>query len=119
MNGHGKLFYESGQLAYDGLWYKDEFHGRGKVYNESPEPLDSSFDYTTFQDEEKYWKVYDGTAALTQGTWSTIARRATADSPSQTENTTPASSSRTKRTAKASFAARRPRYTACGTAENW
>ena len=34
MNGHGKLYYESGKIAYNGMWYKDEFHGRGKIYND-------------------------------------------------------------------------------------
>lgn len=35
MTGFGKLFYDNGILAYEGQWYKDEFHGRGKVYNDS------------------------------------------------------------------------------------
>lgn len=48
MNGHGKLYYESGKLAYEGMWYMDEFHGRGKLYNEDPAPLSESFDYRTF-----------------------------------------------------------------------
>jgi hypothetical protein len=37
MNGYGKLYYDNGLLAYDGQWYQDEFHGRGKVYNDSAE----------------------------------------------------------------------------------
>jgi len=37
MNGYGKLYYDSGELAYEGQWYKDEFHGRGIVYNDSYE----------------------------------------------------------------------------------
>ena len=61
MNGHGKLYYETGSLAYDGLWYKDEFHGRGKIYNDEPKELKTSFNYKTFEDDDKYWTVYDGT----------------------------------------------------------
>ena len=45
MNGHGKLYYESGKVAYDGLWYMDEFHGRGKVYTEEPAPLKNGVNY--------------------------------------------------------------------------
>lgn len=36
MSGFGRLYYECGKLAYEGQWFKDEFHGRGKIYNDSP-----------------------------------------------------------------------------------
>ena len=62
MNGFGKLYYETGRLAYEGQWYKDEFHGRGKVYNDSPEEiLDNSFDYKNMNGTETCWKYYEGT----------------------------------------------------------
>jgi len=48
MNGYGKLYYDSGELAYEGHWYHDEFHGRGKVYNDSCELLSTPFNYKTF-----------------------------------------------------------------------
>ena len=48
MNGYGKLFYDGGSVAYEGQWYKDEFHGRGKVYNDSAVQLGDPFDYQTF-----------------------------------------------------------------------
>ena len=51
MNGHGKLYYESGKLAYEGMWYLDQFHGRGKLYNEDPVPLSEPFDYRTFNND--------------------------------------------------------------------
>lgn len=34
MHGSGRLFYPSKQLAYNGEWCEDEFHGKGKVYND-------------------------------------------------------------------------------------
>jgi hypothetical protein len=58
MNGYGKLYYESGKLAYEGMWYMDEFHGRGKLYNEEPTPLSDLFDYRTFENDEKHWSFY-------------------------------------------------------------
>lgn len=36
MEGHGKLFYQSGKLAYDGEWKEDKFMGKGTLYNETP-----------------------------------------------------------------------------------
>ena len=60
MNGQGRLFYENGKTAYEGEWYMDEFHGRGKVYNDASSDLEGPFDYTTFQDYDMYWKLYDG-----------------------------------------------------------
>ena len=58
MNGYGRLFYESGELAYDGQWYRDEFHGRGKIYNDNPDVLMGSFDYRDFREQDQYWKYY-------------------------------------------------------------
>lgn len=58
MNGYGRLFYESGELAYDGQWYRDEFHGRGKIYNDNPDVLTGSFDYRDFREQDQYWKYY-------------------------------------------------------------
>lgn len=48
MNGYGKLFYDNGSLAYEGQWYRDEFHGRGKVYNDSASDLLGEFNYRSF-----------------------------------------------------------------------
>lgn len=39
MSGKGKLYYQSGRLAYDGEWQKDQFHGYGQLYNELPDKL--------------------------------------------------------------------------------
>lgn len=33
MCGKGKLFYQSGKLAYDGNWDNDQFTGFGILYN--------------------------------------------------------------------------------------
>jgi hypothetical protein len=35
MNGYGKLYYQNGDLAYEGYWKNNLFHGRGKVFNEN------------------------------------------------------------------------------------
>jgi len=48
MNGFGRLYYDNGSLAYEGQWYKDEFHGRGRVFNDSSSELEEPFDYETF-----------------------------------------------------------------------
>jgi hypothetical protein len=37
MSGQGKLFYQSGKIAYDGNWSNDQFSGLGVLYNESPQ----------------------------------------------------------------------------------
>ena len=64
MNGHGKLYYSKGVLAYDGQWFEDEFHGRGKIYNDEPVKLEIGFDYRSFKDEDKYWVNYEGIFGL-------------------------------------------------------
>lgn len=33
MHGKGSLYYSNGQLAYEGSWYMDSFHGKGRIYN--------------------------------------------------------------------------------------
>lgn len=33
MEGFGKLYYQSGKLAYEGQWKNDQFVGRGVLYN--------------------------------------------------------------------------------------
>jgi hypothetical protein len=33
MEGLGKLYYQSGQLAYEGMWMNDQFMGKGVLYN--------------------------------------------------------------------------------------
>ena len=33
MAGKGKLFYQSGKLAYEGGWANDQFEGQGILYN--------------------------------------------------------------------------------------
>ena len=77
MNGHGKLYYETGSLAYEGMWYKDEFHGRGKIYNDEPKELKTSFDFKTFEDDDKYWTVYDGIRVVMQVILCMMIRRVT------------------------------------------
>jgi hypothetical protein len=34
MHGYGKLFYTNKKIAYEGEWFLDQFHGKGKVYND-------------------------------------------------------------------------------------
>ena len=33
MEGFGKLFYQSGKIAYEGDWVCDQFTGKGILYN--------------------------------------------------------------------------------------
>jgi hypothetical protein len=32
MDGYGKLYYQSGKIAYEGNWHDDQFQGFGKKY---------------------------------------------------------------------------------------
>ena len=48
MNGYGKIYYDSGVLAYEGLWYQDKIHGRGKLFNDSPQTMEEPFNYKNF-----------------------------------------------------------------------
>ena len=45
MNGYGTLFYPNGKIAYEGEWKVDNFHGKGKVYNDEPLDLKGKFNY--------------------------------------------------------------------------
>jgi antitoxin component YwqK of YwqJK toxin-antitoxin module len=36
MEGQGKLYYPSGNLAYEGSFSENCFNGLGKVFNENP-----------------------------------------------------------------------------------
>ena len=68
MCGFGKLYYETQQLAYEGQWYQDQFHGRGVVYNDQPDPVPAEgFDYTNMNQSEKYWQYYSGKIVVIQG----------------------------------------------------
>lgn len=59
MHGKGTLYYPSGQIAYEGLWVEDHFHGQGKVYNEKPMAI-KKYSYSDFTDVEEYWVSYEG-----------------------------------------------------------
>lgn len=65
MHGEGKLFYKSGGLAYDGEWYKDMFHGKGKVFND-PENIRGAegemgeCDWRDLGEYEDFWEYYQG-----------------------------------------------------------
>ena len=60
MEGYGKLYYQSGKLAYEGEWKADQFKGKGILYNESPEEVFGSIDYRSFEDIGEYWTKYEG-----------------------------------------------------------
>lgn len=60
MHGIGTLFYGNGQVAYEGEWFEDKFHGRGAVHNENPMPLIGDYDYKNFENLGDYWVMYDG-----------------------------------------------------------
>ena len=52
MEGYGKLYYQSGKLAYEGQWVRDQFTGHGVLYNETPDQLNKPFNYRNFDDIE-------------------------------------------------------------------
>ena len=33
MEGHGKLYYPDGRIAYEGQWLADSLHGKGVLFN--------------------------------------------------------------------------------------
>ncbi len=48
MDGFGSLYYQSGQLAYQGMWREDQFQGKGKLFNETPYALEGDFNFKDF-----------------------------------------------------------------------
>lgn len=60
MSGHGKLYYQSGKIAYDGNWSDDKFTGFGVLYNEVPLPMESTLDYSNFEQVDEYWTRFEG-----------------------------------------------------------
>lgn len=60
MSGFGKLYYQNGDLAYEGFWRDDLFHGKGKVFNDNPKKFEGSFDYTNLSGLDECWIYYEG-----------------------------------------------------------
>lgn len=60
MQGKGKLYYQSGKLAYEGDWVNDQFEGFGKLYNEYPELMNQPLNYRNLDDVEEMWTKYEG-----------------------------------------------------------
>lgn len=60
MSGRGKLFYQSGKIAYDGEWSNDQFTGFGVLYNEEPVMLNKAFEYTNLDEIDEYWTRFEG-----------------------------------------------------------
>ena len=60
MDGKGSLFYESGRPAYKGMLQKDQFHGVGILFNDSPVKLERSFNFKNFEEIEDFWTHYEG-----------------------------------------------------------
>lgn len=58
MQGKGKLYYQSGKLAYEGDWVNDQFEGFGKLYNEYPEMSNQPLDYRNLDEIEEMWTKY-------------------------------------------------------------
>lgn len=60
MNGFGKLYYQNGEIAYEGYWRDDQFHGRGKVFNNTTKYIYSPYNYKDFTELGDCWLYYDG-----------------------------------------------------------
>lgn len=60
MQGKGKLYYQTGKLAYDGQWENDMFDGEGIQFNEYPKVLNGPFDYRNLELIEDYWTKAKG-----------------------------------------------------------
>jgi hypothetical protein len=50
MHGRGVLYYNTSKPAYDGMWFEDQFHGQGILYNECPVTLKKAFNFKDFED---------------------------------------------------------------------
>ncbi len=48
MSGFAKLYYQNGNLAYEGNWFQDMFNGLGQVFNDNPKNLTDGFDFEDF-----------------------------------------------------------------------
>lgn len=60
MHGQGILYYSNGNIAYEGQWREDEFHGLGKVYNEDQKILTQNYNYRDLSEFDEYWISYEG-----------------------------------------------------------
>lgn len=58
MEGEGRLYYQSGNLAYDGGWSDDQFSGFGRLYNEEAMGLARAFNFYNLDEIEEYWTKY-------------------------------------------------------------
>jgi hypothetical protein len=67
MQGKGKLYYQSGKLAYEGDWVNDQFEGYGKLYNEYPEVVQEPLNFKNLDEIEEMWTKYEGKYVITQG----------------------------------------------------
>ncbi len=56
----GKLYYQSGKLAYEGEWRNDQFMGKGVLHNEVPDILEANFNYNNFDGVDEFWTKYEG-----------------------------------------------------------
>jgi hypothetical protein len=48
MSGFAKLYYQNGDIAYEGSWLDDQFHGKGKIFNDNPVAYLGPFNYADF-----------------------------------------------------------------------
>ena len=60
MNGFAKLYYQTGDIAYEGYWLNDKLHGKGKVFNDNPKDLTAPFNFKDFTGLDDHWLFYDG-----------------------------------------------------------
>jgi hypothetical protein len=60
MNGFGTLFYPNGKIAYEGEWKMDNFHGKGKVFNDEIASNSSPYHYQDCSDIDSHWLEYEG-----------------------------------------------------------
>lgn len=60
MHGRGALYDSHDKLLYDGGWYMDNFHGKGRVFNDQQNPLSTPLNYFNLTNDhiDKYWTAY-------------------------------------------------------------
>ena len=60
MTGFAKLYYQNGEIAYEGYWNNDMFNGTGKLWNDCTEHFQEPFDYRDFSKVGSKWVHYSG-----------------------------------------------------------
>lgn len=60
MHGRGTLYYENGEMCYDGQWRNDKFDGLGCLFNENPHFKIIDYKHLSDLDIQDGWTKFEG-----------------------------------------------------------